>query len=133
MKRLIFGLVIISLVYLLLFQLKQTAAYGQSPSPITGPLTHPISYFKVSGRVTVRWSNPLRPVANAKVLAIDTTTLVRKAAYTDANGYFTFTLANGTYKVKMADNPLWRFLPKRRFVTVAGQDVTGVNFEAVPK
>lgn len=130
MKRFVLGIITITAGYLLLLQLQQATAYGQSPTPISGPITRPITYFKIVGRVTVRWSNPIQPLAGIKVVATNISTQARTVAYTDTNGYYGLPVVNGTYFVRIRRQLGYRFIPWRREVTVTGGDVTGVDFQA---
>ena len=78
------------------------------------------------------------PIAGVTVNLLNSGGVVIATAVTDANGNFTFTgLANGAYTVKIADtdNKLVGYLGAttdakagQKAVTVAGADISGVNF-----
>lgn len=136
MKRLLLGVFTVIAVFLLLLQLQQASVRGQTSTPltnpITGPITSPITYFKISGTVTLNWRRLIKPFAGAQVEATNSQTQAKMSAYTNTSGVYSLPVVNGEYIVKVLPYTGYRFQPKERQVTVANQDVTGVNFQAKP-
>ena len=101
------------------------ANFGGGPGPITSPIT----YFQLSGRVAYTVDGWYKPAVGATVAALNLSNNVLTTTKTNSYGAYTLTLQAGTYKVKAFDSQGSQFTPKNRIIELS-QDIKNVFFTA---
>ena len=102
-----------------------------SVSSAATPVTSPVTYFGLSGKVTFKFFNKLQtvvtPAANVTISIKGQGSAV--TLKTDAKGEFMEKVVPGTYTVKVI-NTKYVFSPSSQVVTVSTQSAQNINFQA---
>ncbi len=124
--RLLVGLIALSVALGTVFsQAQRVQAISCSGSSC--PLTSPISFFQISGRI-------FRRVDHNKIKAVKKVTVSAGpySTQTDQYGNYSLNVAPGVYDVTPQKKNL-HFVPSSQNVDASSGSVSGVNFEAVKK
>lgn len=111
-------------VGLTLSQVKAVSAVHLESNPLTAPVT----YFLIKGKVNYLWRGWLIPARGVKVEAVNTRTNAAWTAGTDAGGSYIIGVEPGEYKVKASDNRNTLFAPAVRIVKVVNSDISNISF-----
>ncbi|MBI3486518.1 hypothetical protein HY025_06325 [Candidatus Daviesbacteria bacterium] len=125
-SKLIFASILVSLfIGLMVSQVKVVNAESSN-----SPLTTPISYFEISGKVTYRLGNIVRPAVGAFIKVIGNTGIFIIPVNSDGS-YSTY-LTAGEYKVQAQDHrSQTTFYPTTRIVDLREASASGVNFQGL--
>lgn len=118
--------VILSLIWgaLLLSQVNLVS----SVSAEGNPLVNPITYYAIKGRVLYKLNGWFRPAKDVTIEATNVQTNEKFTVLTNSNGLYALSVLNGQYTVIASDTRGTGFTPASYFVTVAGSNVTDINF-----
>lgn len=130
-RLLISAFIIAFFAVILSTQTHLVSAQTFSTIPLTYPITAPISYFKISGKVSflrLRW---FKQPTNVKVIAADSQGK-QISTMTDTQGNYTLPVTAGKYRVSVSPVTGYRFVPQNRIANVKNSDVNHVNFFGIP-
>lgn len=97
-------------------------------SIITNPLTSPISYFTISGKVGYRFFGIFSPAENVTVKAVNTYTKTVYKVLTNKRGKYSILVKAGIYNVSAKDATGTIFYPTKIKVNVTTSNATNINF-----
>lgn len=113
-------------------QLSQVESVAASTISGGGPITSPISYFFISGKVRYAFQNGLiKPAANVLITATNTQTSSKSATLTNTYGDYKILVPAGVYSVKARDNKQSVFRPSEILVNVLNGNASNINFGAI--
>lgn len=128
LKLFLASILVSLLAFVMLSQASLVTAETLTNSSITGPITTPISYFTISGRVSYKFFRIVKPAENVTVEATSTQTSDKFSAQTNKKGQYTITVPAGQYNVRAFDFLGTIFDPALRLVDVTTSSITGINF-----
>ena len=136
MKKLTALFLMVFLSLPILFQLPEVKA---QTSPITGPITTPISFFNLTGDVTYKklgrlFSGIQRVVPGEDVLVKVSNFFNPGQSFetmTDDEGNYKFNLPAGLYKVEVEDGDHTFFVPPLKVVKVQEEKAKKANFQGL--
>lgn len=101
-----------------------------SANPITYPITTPISYFTLSGRVGyIVWPR-IVPAKNVKIQAVNTQTNQNTTTLTNSQGRYNIQVVPGQYRITASDSRGSRFNPSEYLIDVISANLNNLNFIA---
>lgn len=111
---------------------------AQTVTPLTSPITNPVTYFtyRISGKVTYteitrRFFKSLKPAHNVIITAMDVKTRKTYTTKTDINGNYALNVNNGTYLIVPQDNNRRTvFTPSYRYINVT-KNITNLDFTGI--
>lgn len=126
-SKLIFASILVSLfIGLMASQVKVVNAESSS-----SPLTTPISYFEISGKVTYRLGNIVKPAVGAfvKIITQNGSFFITPV---NSDGSYSSLMVAGEYKLKAVDQrSRTTFYPDSRIVDLREASASGVNFQGL--
>lgn len=127
--RILLASVIVAIFILLIsLQMNVVNAANYQQSPLTGPVTTPVTYFSISGKVNYIFNGIFSNAANVIISAVNKKTKENFVTLTNTNGEYSLMVKPGLYTVRPSDQLRTHFKPGSKVVDAKTSDAIGINF-----